>query len=193
MLSRSLGLWIIGYFEKFSHKVQRAFGKDCFWLARACIALYVLGGVSGAAALLAFERLESAVPLAGVNILMMLGVPTYIKDVKEAEDGVWRKPDLANIRKLDADLCLPILFCFLLFFSIAFFLYQITASRIGLFYCLTLSFSYVWIAFMAIFMSCDPLRPSKSTFEKFKDSVTSWLKGFILGGSLQPAPVRLPR
>src|SRR3989344_2756636 len=101
----AFGLWVIERFEKFSHKFQRMFGRDCFWLARACLASYVLGCAFGAVMLLLYEHFAAALVLVVLNLPIVLGVPGYLKDIKDAESEVWRKPDLANSRKLGAKFC----------------------------------------------------------------------------------------
>ncbi|KKU51978.1 MAG: hypothetical protein A3H69_02900 [Candidatus Sungbacteria bacterium RIFCSPLOWO2_02_FULL_47_9] len=189
----AFGLWVIERFEKFSHKFQKMFGRDCFWLARACLASYVLGCAFGTVMLLLYEHFAAALGLVVLNLPIALGVPGYLKDIKNREDEVWRKPGLANILKLRAEFCTMLIGCSLLVCSTSFLFYRFTAPRVWSPYFLILSCNFMLVLFMMIFRCCDPMPPAKSMFEKFKNTSIERIKELSVSGSLQPAPVRIPR
>lgn len=187
-----IDMWLVDKFERFSHKFQRFFGYDCFWLARSCyyscvafLALFLLG---------AFWY-DSAFHLLALLIIILPAYYIFIPMVEDAEALAkkMRNKNLANPKKLDdaSDRIkiFPVVFVMVGIYYPFVFAFLVPKSPFFVNFFGIYVFCGIWCLFLTYFIACDPLPPAKSKIRQWLEKLAEAAKGIF---EPIPEPVPIP-
>lgn len=184
---QTIDWFVLGKFEKFAHWWQRLTGKDCFWLAKLCLILWLTG--SAAEYLIKIWLFNAGAPRIGLLAIDALLAIFWYHKILSSQFDTYQKIGFSNKNKLEFKV-VRIFMAIATFFTMIAIIFKLLKNADAVYFSSYLIYAVIAIMVfsMAYFTSCDPLPPAKSKVRQWLEKVVSAAKE-ALSPTPQPQPI----
>lgn len=180
-----IDFWLVGWFEKTTHRWQKLTGKNCFWLARI---FTLFGGLSAGylvtVAYLVFHANFSLAIYAGIlGLTLFLEILFLFASIRIIEVRIGSSNPFKYVEQFERIWRIVFYPIFTLIWATGFYL----IDRLSLISAIFCASAFIWLTIAWYLKCCDPLPPGTSKVKEWKNKLVSAVKG-VFAPAPRPSP-----